>query len=82
MRDPVTGKWIGKEAAMKALGAGESESVRFCDIEIKRHPTGKPYIFLSPAVRKRLRLPRTCQIELLMSHEREYAIAAVLMIAR
>jgi holo-[acyl-carrier protein] synthase len=38
--------WAAKEAAMKALGTGARQGVRFKDIEILHEPSGKPFIRL------------------------------------
>lgn len=73
-------RFAAKEAAMKALtGLGHTVS-NFRDIEVCRHATGKPYLHLAAATRKRLGLARSCQMELSMAHEREYAIATVVIV--
>jgi holo-[acyl-carrier protein] synthase len=47
--DPVpriAGRFAAKEACMKALGTGWGAGVRWRDIEVRRHPSGKPIIEL------------------------------------
>ena len=73
-------RFAAKEAAMKAFEIRRENRYRFREIEIRRAPTGKPSIYLSPTSRKRFGLPKKYQIELSMAHEREFAIATVLMI--
>ncbi|MCM8776361.1 MAG: holo-ACP synthase [Candidatus Omnitrophica bacterium] len=73
-------RFAAKEAVLKVVKASRAERYRFRDIEVRRHPTGKPYIHLLPAVRKRLGLPSEYQMELSLAHEREYAVAAVILI--
>ena len=73
-------RFAAKEAAMKAFEVRREHRYRFREIEVRRHPTGKPFIYLSPESRKRFRVSSKCQLELSMAHEREYAIATVLMI--
>ncbi len=73
-------RFSAKEAAMKAFEVRRENRYRFREIEVRRAPTGKPSIYLSPASRKRFRVPEKCQIELSMSHEREFAVATVLVV--
>lgn len=73
-------RFAAKEAAMKALEVRRESRTRFREIEIKRAPTGKPFLYLSPISRKRFRVPEKCQIEISMAHEREFAIATVLVV--
>jgi len=47
--DPVpriAGRFAVKEACMKALGTGWGAGVRWRDIEVRRHPSGKPVVEL------------------------------------
>lgn len=73
-------RFSAKEAAMKAFEVRRENRYRFREIEVKRAPTGKPGIYLSEISRKRFRVPDNCQIELSMAHEREFAVATVLMV--
>ena len=73
-------RFAAKEAAMKAFEIRREHRYRFREIEIRRAATGKPGIFLSELSRKRFRVPKHCQIELSMAHEREFAIATVVMV--
>ena len=75
-------RFAAKEAAMKAFEIRRENRYRFREIEVRRAPTGKPSIYLSPASRKRFRVPAGCQIELSMAHEREFAVATVLVVVR
>lgn len=73
-------RFAAKEAAMKAMEIRRENRYRFREIEIRRHATGRPFIFMSAVSRKRFTLPKKFQMELSMAHEREYAIATVLLI--
>lgn len=73
-------RFAAKEAAMKAFEVSHENSSRFREIEVRRAPTGKPILYLSKISRKRFCIPANCQIELSLSHEREFAIATVLMV--
>ena len=73
-------RFAAKEAAMKAFEVRRENRYRFREIEVRRAPTGKPSLYLSPKSRKRFRVPEKCQMELSMAHEREFAVATVLVI--
>ena len=74
-------RFAAKEAAMKAFEIRKEHRYRFREIEVRRHPTGKPFIYLSAISRKRFRVLQKCQIELSMAHEREFAIATVIVVS-
>ena len=72
-------RFAAKEAFMKAVEVKRKDRYAFSAIEIRRRPTGKPYIYLTPQNRLRFGVSRKSQIELSMAHERDYAIATVLI---
>ena len=69
-----------KEAVLKALKVRPKKNRRLSEIEVRREATGKPYIALSPKSCKEFRIPAQAQIELSVAHEREYAIATVVIV--
>lgn len=73
-------RFAAKEAAMKAMEVRRENRYRFREIEVRRHPTGKPFLYLAPVSRRRFGLKGKFQLELSMAHERDYAIASVLLI--
>ena len=73
-------RFAAKEAAMKAMEVKKENRYRFHEIEVRRLPTGRPFIFMSPATRKRFGVSGKFQMELSMAHEREYAIATVILV--
>jgi len=73
-------RFSAKEALLKALPLKKTKGFQWKKIQIKRQATGKPYIELSGATRDCFGLDPKAQIELSMAHEREYAIATVLVI--
>jgi holo-[acyl-carrier protein] synthase len=72
-------RFAAKEAVMKAVQVKRRDRFRFREIEVRRQATGKPSVYLSPTTCKRFGLPAKFQMELSMAHEREYAIATVLL---
>lgn len=73
-------RFAAKEAFIKAVSEISAIALPLNEIEVSRHATGKPFIKLSAALRKKLPLPQTAVIELSLSHERDYAVASVLII--
>jgi len=72
-------RFAAKEAFIKALG-DRAHTVALNQIEVCKHPSGKPYLSLSPAVLKKAGLNRKTQIELSLSHEREFSVASVILV--
>jgi len=73
-----TSLWAVKEAAMKALGTGNRQGVRFRDIEIRHEPTGKPFIKLYGASEQHAKRLQVDNIEVSMSHLDDNAVASVI----
>ncbi len=73
-------RFAAKEAVLKALKVRPKKNRRLSGIEVGREATGKPFIVLNPESRKWLRIPAQAQIELSIAHEREYAIATVVIV--
>ena len=73
-------RFAAKEAMMKAMEIRRKNRFRFREIEVRRRPTGKPEITISPESRSRFDLPSNVQIELSMAHERQYAVSFVVLL--
>ncbi len=73
-------RFAAKEAVLKALKVRPRKNQRLSGIEIGREASGKPFIIVSPENRKQYRIPARAQIELSIAHEREYAIATVVIV--
>jgi len=73
-------RFAAKEAVLKALKVRPKKNQRLSGIEVGREATGKPFVALNKASRKQLRIPAQAQIELSIAHEREYAIATVVIV--
>jgi len=73
-------RFAAKEATLKALKVRPKMNQRLSGIEVGREATGKPFIVLNCESRKMFRIPAQAQIELSIAHEREYAIATVVIV--
>lgn len=72
------GRFAAKEAAMKALGTGWAQGVRWVDIEITREPSGKPTLKLSGASRAIADALGVRNIALTITHSGNTALAEVI----
>lgn len=72
-------RFAAKEAAMKALGTGWTEGVRWHDIEVVRDEKGAPSIELSGRARELATRLGARRAHVSLSHSRELAIAQVLL---
>jgi holo-[acyl-carrier protein] synthase len=81
-RDPVeryAGRFAAKEAAMKALGTGWGQGVRWRDIEVARQPGGRPTIIFHGVARERAERLGGRQISLSITHTGNFALAEVIL---
>jgi len=71
-------RFAAKEAFGKALGTGLS-GLQLKEICVRRTSSGKPEMHLYGAAEKKLKLNGASRIHLSLSHEKEYAIAQVIL---
>jgi holo-[acyl-carrier protein] synthase len=80
-RDPFPNlavRFAAKEAAVKALsGAIKDRNIYVGDIEVLNEPSGKPYIVLAEDIKSLI--GDTIVLHLSLSHERDYALATVIV---
>lgn len=74
-------RFAAKEAFLKAVETCAKRRCDWLEIEVRHRPTGKPYFFFSAKTRKALGLTSRSLVELSITHEREYAMASVLVMA-
>lgn len=75
----LSGKFAAKEAAMKALGTGWSRGIRWKDIEIIEKKGVPPEIEFHGYAEKVARKMGIKKSFLSISHERDYAVAEVIL---
>ena len=73
----IAGVWAAKEAIAKALGCGIGEELSFKDILIQKTPKGAPKARLLHGKERHFGIE---QISLSITHDGEYAVAAVLIV--
>jgi holo-[acyl-carrier protein] synthase len=72
------GRFAAKEAAMKALGTGWSNGVRWVDLEVVRERSGRPTLSLKGKARKIADALGVKNIAISITHTAEEAIAQVI----
>lgn len=72
------GRFAAKEAAMKALGTGWRRGVRWLDIEVTRHSSGKPGLKLSGVAHRFAEKLKVKNITLTITHSGNMALAQVI----
>ena len=72
------GRFAAKEAAMKALGTGWGNGVRWVDIEVTRNSAGKPSLRLTGRARELAERLAVRNISLTITHSGNTALAQVI----
>lgn len=83
--EPKKNKWehysaryAAKIALLAACGY-KSSPVPLSELEILHRKTGKPFFKLSQKIRRDLKISKSARVELSLAHERDYAVAIVLI---
>lgn len=71
-------RFAAKEAVIKAKKGGRGRYA-FRDIEVVRSFSGAPSIQISAPARKKLGISSRAKFELTIAHERDFAVAAVVL---
>ena len=72
-------RFAAKEAAMKAIGTGWNHGVTWRDVEVCRHPGGRPTIAFHGKAAEFAAKLGAVHVALSLSHTKEYAIAQVIL---
>lgn len=73
-------RFAAKEAACKAFSLSSEKMPALLEIEVRRKATGEPVLHLTPSARKKAKIAKSDKIFLSLSHEREFAVAVVLIV--
>jgi len=73
----LAGRWAAKLAFLKATSLTQAQVGPLSQIEIIRHPSGKPELRLAPAVLQLLEPIGSPTLHLTLSHSGELAVAMV-----
>ncbi len=73
-------RFAAKEAVSKALGTGIGGQAGWLDLEIVRDPSGAPRLLLQGAAAEFTKRHRISEIQISLTHAREYAAANAIAI--
>jgi holo-[acyl-carrier protein] synthase len=76
--ETLAARWAAKEAFLKALGVAAA-GVRLRDIEVVRAENGPSRLALHGTARAAVRSLAAVQVHLSISHEKDYAVAIVIL---
>jgi holo-[acyl-carrier protein] synthase len=72
-------RFAAKEAFLKALGTGFAQGMSLRDVEIVSEPSGRPVLRITGAAARLLQQRGGTGVHVSLSHEREYALAFVVL---
>jgi holo-[acyl-carrier protein] synthase len=73
------GRFAAKEAALKALGTGWSQGIRWKDVEITNDASGKPLLALHGKAREFFEASGALHTWVSITHSSEHAVAVVVL---
>ena len=82
MYQHFAGRFAAKEAALKALGTGWSEGIRWTDVEIMEGDLGRPMLELHGTAKELLRGSGAKVALVSITHSSEHAVAVVVLDTR
>jgi holo-[acyl-carrier protein] synthase len=73
-------RFAAKEAVSKAFGTGFSGEVSWKDIEVRRKPSGEPFVVLHAAAEDLAKRLGITAVHISLSHSQSYAVANALLV--
>lgn len=83
MKDPTphfAARFAAKEAVSKAFGTGFAGKVSWKDIEVRRKPSGEPFVVLHAAAEDLAKRLGITAVYISLSHSQSYAVANALLV--
>lgn len=74
----LAARFAAKEAALKALGTGWSSGIAWTDVQVKRRPSGEPFLAITGVAAERAAERRITDWMISLSHTKDHAMASVL----
>ena len=75
----LAGRWAVKEAALKALGTGLAEGIRWRDVEVLPDTLGKPILQLHGKALQRAAALEANRFHVTITHSEQLAMAQVIL---
>ena len=77
--EALAARWAAKEAVMKALGTGYRRGVKYQEIEVFHHPSGRPDLRLHGTTAEYAASLGVRSMHLTLSHDGGHAIAVAVL---
>jgi len=77
----MAARFAAKEAVLKAFGTGISQRMRWTDVEVVHGLAGRPHVALDGEVAEEAGRRGIAQIDVSLSHTREYAVAQAVAVS-
>ena len=74
-------RFAAKEAVSKALGTGIGAQLEWKSVEVRRKPTGEPFVILLGVGAETAKQLGVTELHLSLSHSEHYAVANVVAVA-
>ena len=75
----LAARFAAKEAVSKAFGTGIGAELGWHDIEVKRKPSGEPYVLLSEKGQSLMQSRKATGIFLTLSHTQTHSVAVAVL---
>ncbi|MEY2509155.1 MAG: holo-[acyl-carrier protein] synthase [Verrucomicrobiota bacterium] len=75
----LAARFAAKEAVSKAFGTGIGKSMGWKDIDVRRKPSGEPYLVLEGGAKKLAEERQVSKLSISLSHTEHHAMAVVVM---
>jgi holo-[acyl-carrier protein] synthase len=75
----LAARFAAKEAVSKAFGTGIGKSMGWKDIDVRRKPSGEPYLVLEGGAKKLAAERQVSKLSISLSHTEHHAMAVVVV---
>jgi holo-[acyl-carrier protein] synthase len=75
----LAARFAAKEAVSKAFGTGIGKSMGWKDIDVRRKPSGEPYLVLEGGAKKLAEERQVSKLSITLSHTEHHAMAMVVV---
>jgi holo-[acyl-carrier protein] synthase len=75
----LAARFAAKEAVSKAFGTGIGKSMGWKDIDVRRKPSGEPYLVLEGGAKKLAAERQVSKVSISLSHTEHHAMAVVVV---
>src|SRR5256714_15455882 len=75
----LAARFAAKEAVSKAFGTGIGKSMGWKDIDVRRKPSGEPYLVLEGGAKKLAEERQVSKLSISLSHTEHHAMAVIVV---